>query len=49
MCGILTGSDNGGPNKGELVFSCDFDSLDDVKNNWNQETGGHGWGNNELQ
>lgn len=33
----------------ELVFSDDFDGseLDDTK--WTHETGGHGWGNNELQ
>ena len=47
LCGILDG--NAGPKKGQLVFSNDFNSFDDVSNNWNQETGGHGWGNNELQ
>jgi beta-glucanase (GH16 family) len=30
-----------------LLWSDEFNTLD--LNNWRQETGGHGWGNNELQ
>lgn len=37
------------PNRGALIFSNEFDSIDEVNREWNQETGGHGWGNNELQ
>ncbi|CAF1100871.1 unnamed protein product [Brachionus calyciflorus] len=50
VCGIL---DLPGENieelKGALVWSDEFDSMSSFSNNWNQETGGHGWGNNELQ
>lgn len=49
VCGITQETLTGGPKKGELVYSDDFNSIADVTNNWNQEIGGGGWGNNELQ
>ncbi len=33
----------------QLVWSDEFDSTSLNLNNWTRETGGHGWGNNELQ
>lgn len=42
-------SPNEDPKRGQLVFSSEFDSIDDVTNNWNQETSGNGDGFAELQ
>lgn len=42
VCGVLSGS-------GNLLWSTEFDSADDIDREWNQETGGGGWGNNEAQ
>ncbi|GAB4366159.1 MAG: hypothetical protein Kow0042_05820 [Calditrichia bacterium] len=33
----------------ELVWSDEFNGTAIDKSNWNHETGGHGWGNNELE
>lgn len=50
VCGIVHETPiSGGPNRGQLIFSNEFDSINEVTQNWIQETGGHGWGNNELQ
>ncbi|RNA20199.1 glycosyl hydrolase family 16, partial [Brachionus plicatilis] len=58
VCGVLANSNNQPPVsssgsieslKGQLLWSDEFDSISNFMNNWNQETGGHGWGNNELQ
>lgn len=38
-----------GPQKGEIIFWNDFESIDEIDENWVQETGGHGWGNSEQQ
>jgi beta-glucanase (GH16 family) len=35
--------------KGALIWSDEFDSIAVLNQNWIQEEGGHGWGNNELQ
>ena len=37
------------PKRGEIIFWNDFDNMEQIEQNWIQETGGHGWGNNELQ
>lgn len=33
----------------QLVWSDEFDNKQSLPDNWNYDTGGHGWGNNELQ
>ena len=35
--------------RGRLLWSDEFNDFSSIGNNWNQETGGGGWGNNELQ
>ena len=35
--------------RGQLLWSDEFITGSSVDTNWVQETGGHGWGNNELQ
>ena len=37
------------PTPGNLIWSSEFDSVDEFEREWTQETGGHGWGNSELQ
>ncbi|RNA01063.1 glycoside hydrolase [Brachionus plicatilis] len=53
VCGVLDRNLDVGSGidslKGQLLWSDEFDSLSNFMANWNQETGGHGWGNNELQ
>jgi hypothetical protein len=33
----------------QLLFNGEMNNLSEVNEHWTQETGGHGWGNNELQ
>ncbi|CAF1051056.1 unnamed protein product [Brachionus calyciflorus] len=54
VCGVLSECSNfQGSNieslKGALLWSDEFDSQSKFESNWVQETGGHGWGNRELQ
>jgi hypothetical protein len=35
--------------KGRLIFNSEMNNLNEVNSDWRQETGGNGWGNNELQ
>ncbi len=43
-------NDGSSVNKGQLLWSDEFNNMG-VPNgqNWREETGGHGWGNRELQ
>jgi len=50
VCGFIEEICNNGTNLGGLLWSDEFNNVG-VPNeqNWREETGGHGWGNRELQ
>jgi hypothetical protein len=48
VCGIVLEGDFE-LRKGALIWADEFDSIATLNQNWEQEVGGGGWGNNELQ
>lgn len=47
VCGVTIGAYT--YNKGSLIWSDEFSSLNVTNQNWAQETGGNGWGNQEWE